>query len=241
LTPGDGADPRTFPAIWNATADDLEAGDYSRVPTGGSAGQVLVKDSGTDYDAVWQGLPNTVDPRAIVTGSGWTRNYTSHFSTPSTRTTSVNNSLRVLSFPLFAEQAFTHIGVRVSATTANAGALARLGIFTANPADFRNFDLVLDAGTVAVDTTGIKEIAITQTLKSGVYFLGAMTEDLTSGSVTFDAVGGSNPFMPAGENGGTIFRGAGTGGILPSSGPFPSTVTGLPSNASNPIYVFLRY
>ena len=24
LTPGDGADPRTFPAIWNATADDIE-------------------------------------------------------------------------------------------------------------------------------------------------------------------------------------------------------------------------
>jgi hypothetical protein len=53
LTPGDGADPRTFPAIWNGTADDLEAGDYSKVPTGGSAGQVLVKDSGTDYDADW--------------------------------------------------------------------------------------------------------------------------------------------------------------------------------------------
>ena len=27
-TPADGADPRTFPAIWNGTADDLEAGDY---------------------------------------------------------------------------------------------------------------------------------------------------------------------------------------------------------------------
>jgi hypothetical protein len=25
LTPADGADPRTFPAIWNGTADDLEA------------------------------------------------------------------------------------------------------------------------------------------------------------------------------------------------------------------------
>jgi len=25
LTPGDGADPRTFPAIWNVTADDIEA------------------------------------------------------------------------------------------------------------------------------------------------------------------------------------------------------------------------
>jgi hypothetical protein len=30
-TPADGADPRTFPAIWNATADDLEAFEYSRL------------------------------------------------------------------------------------------------------------------------------------------------------------------------------------------------------------------
>jgi hypothetical protein len=26
-TPADGSDPRTFPAIWNATADDIEALD----------------------------------------------------------------------------------------------------------------------------------------------------------------------------------------------------------------------
>jgi hypothetical protein len=50
VTPGDGADPRTFPAIWNATADVL---DDAILPSGGSAGQVLVKDSATDYDASW--------------------------------------------------------------------------------------------------------------------------------------------------------------------------------------------
>jgi hypothetical protein len=54
LTPADGADPRTFPAVWNGTADDLEAGEYSRVPAGGSAGEVLVKQSATDYDAAWE-------------------------------------------------------------------------------------------------------------------------------------------------------------------------------------------
>jgi len=53
LTPGNGADPRTFPAIWNGTADDLEAGDYSKVPTGGAAGEVLAKVSATDYDSEW--------------------------------------------------------------------------------------------------------------------------------------------------------------------------------------------
>ena len=32
-TPADGADPRTFPAIWNGTADLIEAGDYTPVST----------------------------------------------------------------------------------------------------------------------------------------------------------------------------------------------------------------
>jgi hypothetical protein len=30
-TPANGGDPRTFPAIWNGTADDLEAFEYSRL------------------------------------------------------------------------------------------------------------------------------------------------------------------------------------------------------------------
>lgn len=77
LTPGDGADPRTFPAIFNALADDIDSLSigtavatqgqvlaYSTavpgyvpsdagVPAGGSAGQFLAKDSSTDFDAVW--------------------------------------------------------------------------------------------------------------------------------------------------------------------------------------------
>jgi len=37
LTPGDGADPRTFPAIWNATADTIESQGSAIVAVEGSA------------------------------------------------------------------------------------------------------------------------------------------------------------------------------------------------------------
>jgi hypothetical protein len=57
LTPGNAADPRTFPAIWNSTADDIEAGDYSLVQSvNGATGTVVVNAVGTadapiTYDA----------------------------------------------------------------------------------------------------------------------------------------------------------------------------------------------
>jgi hypothetical protein len=47
LTPGDGSDPRTFPAIWNATADVIDAVEADSLPTDVSspvAGQKLVWD-----------------------------------------------------------------------------------------------------------------------------------------------------------------------------------------------------
>jgi hypothetical protein len=42
ITPGDGSDPRTFPAIWNATADDIEQAEADIVSQGSAI--VLVED-----------------------------------------------------------------------------------------------------------------------------------------------------------------------------------------------------
>jgi hypothetical protein len=55
LTPGDGSDPRTFPAIWNATADVIDAVEADSLPTAvGSAvaGDALVYDG-----AAWVNQP----------------------------------------------------------------------------------------------------------------------------------------------------------------------------------------
>jgi hypothetical protein len=51
LTPGDGSDPRTFPAIWNATADVIDAVEADSLPTSigtAVAGQLLRYD-GTNW------------------------------------------------------------------------------------------------------------------------------------------------------------------------------------------------
>lgn len=67
---------------------------------------------------------------------------------------------------------YDRIGIHVS-TAGAAGVVARLGIYNVSlVASFiRPSDLLLDAGTVAVDTTGQKEITISETLTTGWYFL----------------------------------------------------------------------
>lgn len=52
-TPADGSDPRTFPAIWNATADTLEAGVIPTSLTSPSTGQLL-QYNGTNWVNVGQ-------------------------------------------------------------------------------------------------------------------------------------------------------------------------------------------
>ncbi len=61
------------------------------------------------------------------------------------------------------------IGVRVQ-TAATAGSLARLGIYNAADTTLLPSSLVLDAGTVAIDSTGTKEITIDQYLDPGYYW-----------------------------------------------------------------------
>lgn len=61
-------------------------------------------------------------------------------------------------------------------TAAAAGGLARLGIFSINASGMEAaHTLVLDAGSVATDSTGTKEIVVSQALSAGWYALGVMT------------------------------------------------------------------
>lgn len=67
------------------------------------------------------------------------------------------------------------IGLRVSSAGA-AGTVARMGIYEADLVSgsqnqIQPGDLILDAGTVAVDSTGNKEITISQEMTPGFYFL----------------------------------------------------------------------
>jgi hypothetical protein len=183
LTPADGADPRTFPAIWNATADDLEAGDYSRVPTGGSAGQVLVKDSGTDYDASWdfRSFAPTLSSGAFYGGVGNT-------------TTGINNGVAQFSLVYFPKPTIVN-AIRCDVTTAGtAGTLVRLGVYAPGANGLPNA-LIVDAGTAAADTTGVKTITISQTL-SGLVYCVAVPQ---GGNIVMRASNGVNVLYEAGN------------------------------------------
>jgi len=74
-------------------------------------------------------------------------------------------------FPMYIVTAVTLDLLSIQVTVAGAAATtARLGIYNANT-DWQPTTLVLDAGTVAVDSTGIKSITINQALSAGRYLL----------------------------------------------------------------------
>lgn len=72
-------------------------------------------------------------------------------------------------FRLLTTQTLTGIGCYIS-VAGTAGGTGRLGIYKWNSGS--NWDLVIDAGTVAVDTTGSKVITVSQSLTPGVYSAG---------------------------------------------------------------------
>ncbi len=68
-------------------------------------------------------------------------------------------------------------------TAGTAGHVARMGIYNTDPATGLPTTVLVDSGTVAVDTTGVKEVVVSATLH-GLYWLG-----LTTQSGTFTAYG----------------------------------------------------
>lgn len=77
--------------------------------------------------------------------------------------------------PIFMERAITFVRIGLHVNNAGAGgSVVRLGIYAATVdgnGSIQPDTLTLDAGTVAVDTTGAKEIVISQALAAGYHFL----------------------------------------------------------------------
>ena len=81
--------------------------------------------------------------------------------------------------PIFVSSSITLDRIMIEVTTAGeAGAQVRLGIYNADK-DWQPTELVLDAGTVSVDSTGVKAISIDQTLPPGRYLL-CLVSNMTS-------------------------------------------------------------
>jgi hypothetical protein len=156
-TPADGADPRTFPAIWNGTADDLEAGEYSKVPSGGSAGEVLVKQSATDYDSAWTNLdPYSQFPHILLDGLSTPQGYIPVNSVGTGSLTPGNNEMQ---FCIIRVPAGTKVNrLRTSVLTAgSANSFVRMGLYEpVSRTDPTPGALVYESVPASAATTGTK-------------------------------------------------------------------------------------
>jgi len=75
------------------------------------------------------------------------------------------NQLRAV--PVYIPKNCVLSGIAIEVTQTGAGTLARLGIY--DIIDGVPTNLIVDAGTVAVNSTGTKEASITQPIKAGLY------------------------------------------------------------------------
>lgn len=91
----------------------------------------------------------------------------------STQTLTIGaNTLYVVPFAVGDTATFTRLGIDV--TAADAGKSARLGIYAWN--NGVPTTRLLDAGTVTVASTGIKEVTISQALNAGIYGLALVSD-----------------------------------------------------------------
>ena len=132
---------------------------------------------------------------------------------------------------------FTAIGINV--TTLQATKVARLGIY--NWSGGKSTTRVLDAGTVSLGTTGVVEIAISQTLAAGVYSLAFIAD-----SSTADVKGAQASVQVASFMYGMNDTNSGTNTVVHyeagSGTTLPATATTSPSNliSFSPPLMWLR-
>jgi len=88
----------------------------------------------------------------------------------------------IYAFPFVAVRAMTIDRLAVHVTTAHAGKTCRLGIYS-DDGNGAPGDLVVDAGTVSVASTGVKAATIDEALTPGVYWL-VIHGDSASAKVT---------------------------------------------------------
>lgn len=99
-----------------------------------------------------------------------------------TATTVTLNRMYYHPFILDRRITFDRIAMNHAATTGSAGAVMRLGIYANHATDDKPDALILDAGTVALDTAAaFKPITISQALDPGLYWLAAANQ-VASGS-----------------------------------------------------------
>ncbi len=89
------------------------------------------------------------------------------------------NSLRAFPFYVSKTTKFDRIAIRVTTAATGTVPKLRLGIYKDNVNIYPGA-LLLDAGEISVNTTGVKELVVDITLKEGLYWLVLVGQDTTS-------------------------------------------------------------
>lgn len=138
-----------------------------------------------------------------------------------------NREIRMTPFMLGETKTATSISILIN--TATVGGVARLGIYSSSATEDYPGALLLDAGTISTNATGLQTITISQSLTGGVlYWLAVLP---TTGNMTVDNAANYsnlNPFMPAQEGYGVQLSWYQTG-----QSSFPATFTATKSPISN--------
>jgi len=204
------------------TANDTVA----RLPVGTDT-YVLTADSAQSAGVKWAAPSGGSGTDFKVGHTPWSGKWSrGNYGPVGANLTLVLNRLYAAPFRLNASGTADRIGIDV-ATAAAAGGVARLVIYSPDGTGGMPGAVVLDAGTVAIDTTGGKTITISQALSAGFYWLAVIGQTATGaalrGTVSYD------PMVPY-FTGANMFTGSAAPGGLASTG---TSYTGSPG--ANPV------
>lgn len=169
-------------------------------------------------------------PPVVVEGRAKNADATIYYSIPGNQAATVATSaitanvVRYAPFLVKTPITLDQLSIEVTAAGA-ASTTARLGIYNADT-DWQPTSLVVDAGTVAVDSTGVKTASISQSLSPGRYLLafnsdGAPTVRIVRGGahlLGYDPALNTTPFV-------TNIRVTQAYAVFPSPGTAWTTIT----------------
>lgn len=138
------------------------------VPVGGVAGEVLVKQSATDYDADWENIPYKVAPTPFGTNR-----FIQYIAPSNTFTAQAEGTINWFPFYVPVVCTVDQILIRIN-NAGTSGSLMRLGLYTS--ASHRPSTLILE-GTVNTASSGNKTLSFTaEPLAAGWYWFASVTQ-----------------------------------------------------------------
>lgn len=193
------------------------------VPTGGTAGQLLSKIDGTNYNTQW------AVPQADVMAAYWRVGYYYSIQRQGVLLTTAGNYSSNMTYfmPLYIPGTHTFDRIAINVTTAGTDATNsswRLAVFSSDPSNGAPLNVLCDSGVLASTTTGVKEATISPAVISGLVWIA--TRCYVSGYVTGQSISAAGASFPMAGGASAIPSTAGHAVML-----YVVDATGPPINA----------